>query len=225
MSFADKLLSREELDRLSNAIAEAEKKTSGEIRLMIVKNSSKFPDLFRTLALIFFALILFLEWWFWPELIFNHFYGGFSRYGGTGSVFLSLAFLLSLVFAAIFQRFDFVKRLLTRPSVLAQWVWLRAELEFHREGMGKTEDRTGILILLSLFERRAVVLADKGINEKLDKDTWQNVVDSVIDGIKKGQLADNLELAIKQCGNHLAKHFPIKPGDTNELSNTVIVKE
>jgi putative membrane protein len=118
-----------------------------------------------------------------------------------------------------------VQRLVTRPSVLAQWVWLRAELEFHREGLGKTIDRTGILILLSVFERRAVVLADKGINEKLDKNVWQEVIDSVVDGVKKGQLADNLELAIKQCGNLLAKHFPIKPDDTNELSNTVIVKE
>lgn len=227
MSFADKLLSREELDRLSKAIAEAEKKTSGEIKLMIVKNSSKFPDLFRTLVLIFIALILLLEWWFWPELLFRRFGGGLTRYGfgGSGGVFLSLAFLISLVLAAIFQNFDFVKRLLTRSSVLAQWVWLRAELEFHREGMGKTEGRTGILILLSLFEHRAVVLADKAINEKLDKDVWQNVVDSVVDGVKKGQLAENLELAIQQCGNHLAKHFPIKPGDTNELSNTVIVKE
>lgn len=223
MSFADKLLSRDELDRLSLAIAEAEKKTSGEIKLMIVKNSSKFPDLFRTLTLIFLALILFLEYWYWPELIFGGY--GFTRYGRGGAPFVVLAFLLSLGLAAIFQRFDFVKRALTRPSVLAQWVWLRAELEFHREGMGKTADRTGILILLSLFERRAVVLADKAINEKLEKDVWQEVVDSVVDGVKKGQLADNLELAIKQCGNLLTKHFPIKPGDTNELSNTVIVKE
>lgn len=225
MSFADKLLSREELDRLSNAIAEAEKKTSGEIKLMIVKNSSKFPDLYRTLALIFFALLLFAEYIYWPEMIFSSYGFGFSRFGHGGSPFIALAFLLSLGLAAIFQRFDFVKRILTRPSVLAQWVWLRAELEFHREGMGKTVDRTGILILLSLFERRAVVLADKGINEKLDKYTWQDVVDSVVEGVRKGQLADNLELAIKQCGNHLAKHFPIKPGDVNELSNTVIVKE
>jgi putative membrane protein len=221
MSFSEKLLTREELDRLANTIAEAEKKTSGEIKLMIVKRSSKLPDVFKVLMLFFATMLMILCWyerenWF---LYSGFFYTRYLSYIGV------VVLVLSAMLAWIFARFEFVQRLVTRPSVLAQWVWLRAELEFHREGLGKTVDRTGILILLSVFERRAVVLADKGINEKLDKNVWQEVINSVVDGVKKGQLADNLELAIKQCGNLLAKHFPIKPDDTNELSNTVIVKE
>jgi putative membrane protein len=221
MSFSEKLLTREELDRLANTIAEAEKKTSGEIKLMIVKRSSKLPDVFKVLMLFFATMLMILCWyerenWF---LYSGFFYTRYLSYIGI------VVLVVSAALAWIFARFEFVQRLVTRPSVLAQWVWLRAELEFHREGLGKTIDRTGILILLSVFERRAVVLADKGINEKLDKNVWQEVIDSVVDGVKKGQLADNLELAIKQCGNLLAKHFPIKPDDTNELSNTVIVKE
>jgi putative membrane protein len=221
MSFSEKLLTREELDRLADVIAEAEKKTSGEIKLMIVKRSSKLPDVFKVLML-FFATILMILCWYEREnwfLYSGFFYTRYLSYIGV------VVLVLSAVLAWIFARFEFVQRLVTRPSVLAQWVWLRAELEFHREGLGKTIDRTGILILLSVFERRAVVLADKGINEKLDKSVWQEVINSVVDGVKKGQLADNLELAIKQCGNLLTKHFPIKPDDTNELSNTVIVKE
>jgi putative membrane protein len=188
---------------------------------MIVKRSSKLPDVFKVLMLFFATMLMILCWyerenWF---LYSGFFYTRYLSYIGV------VVLVLSAMLAWIFARFEFVQRLVTRPSVLAQWVWLRAELEFHREGLGKTVDRTGILILLSVFERRAVVLADKGINEKLDKNVWQEVINSVVDGVKKGQLADNLELAIKQCGNLLAKHFPIKPDDTNELSNTVIVKE
>lgn len=221
MSFSEKLLTREELDRLANVIAEAEEKTSGEIKLMIVKRSSKLPDVFKVLMLFFATALMILCWyerenWF---LYSGFFYTRYLSYIGV------VVLVLSAMLAWIFARFEFVQRLVTRPSVLAQWVWLRAELEFHREGLGKTIDRTGILILLSVFERRAVVLADKGINEKLDKSVWQEVINSVVDGVKKGQLADNLELAIKQCGNLLTKHFPIKADDTNELSNTVVVKE
>jgi putative membrane protein len=221
MSFADKLLTREELDRLAGAIAEAEKKTSGEIKLMIVKRSSQLPDVFKVLML-FFATALMILCWYEREnwFLYNGFF--YTRY--LSNIGLAVL-LLSAGLAAIFARFEFVQKLVTRPSVLAQWVWLRAELEFHREGLSHTVDRTGILILLSMFERRAVVLADKGINEKLEQNVWQEVIDSVIDGVKKDQLADNLELAIKQCGNLLAKHFPVKPDDVNELSNTVIVKE
>lgn len=217
MSFADKLLSREQLDRLSNVIAQAERKTSGEIRLMIVKRSSKLPEVFPMLTLLFATILMVFCWYEREALIFNYYKG----YWVIGVLVLTA----SLVLAGIFSRFDFVQRLITRSDVLEQWVWLRAELEFHREGLSRTEDRTGILIMLSLFERRAVVLGDKGINEKIDKNTWSEVVGTIVDGVKRGQLAENLELAIQQCGNLLVKHFPIQPGDTNELANTVIVKE
>ncbi|MCZ7584684.1 MAG: hypothetical protein M5R36_15850, partial [Deltaproteobacteria bacterium] len=74
---------------------------------------------------------------------------------------------------------------------------------------------------VSLFERRVEVLADEGINAKVEPGTWDEVVRLILDVIRRGSLADGLVAGIERCGDILAAHVPIRAGDTNELSNTV----
>ena len=44
-----------------------------------------------------------------------------------------------------------------------------AEDEFHRLGITKTRDSTGVLFFLVLEDRQFYILADKGINEKVSQ--------------------------------------------------------
>ena len=44
-----------------------------------------------------------------------------------------------------------------------------AQAEFFRLGMDKTRDKTGILLLIILVERKFQILADSGINAKVDQ--------------------------------------------------------
>jgi uncharacterized protein len=60
-------------------------------------------------------------------------------------------------------------RLLAPGAWLAERVQRAAELAFHQLGMVETRDRTGILIYVSLLERRVVVLADRGIQSAWPK--------------------------------------------------------
>jgi len=46
----------------------------------------------------------------------------------------------------------------------------------------------------------------------------------VLEGVRKNKLRANLEQALRRCGEILAKDFPSKPGDKNELPNHVLVK-
>jgi putative membrane protein len=92
-----------------------------------------------------------------------------------------------------------------------------AELAFHQLGMVETRGRTGILIYVSLLERRVVVLADRGIHARVAEGTWDGVVARVVEGIRRGQADDGLVEGIRLCGEILARHVPPQPNDPNEL--------
>lgn len=207
-------LSQQELDHLAKVIAEVEGKTSGELRLILVRRSSLtnhvFPLLTASLAMLGLLELWYMRHHFLVEPI----------------PWITLAILLgSAMLAWILSRFEFIQRWMTLPGDLDHHVAIRAELEFHREGLGATAGKTGILIFVSLFEREAVVLGDKAIAAKLNKDVWAQVVATVIEGAKSKKWCEKLEEAIRQCGDLLARHFPIQPGDKNELPNHVVLKD
>jgi len=95
-------------------------------------------------------------------------------------------------------------------------------VSFIEQGLHHTRDKTGILILISLFEHRVFVLADQGINDRVPKATWDEIVRMVTEGIRSGRTADALCAAVARCGELLEQHFPVKKGDTDELPNLIV---
>jgi putative membrane protein len=128
------------------------------------------------------------------------------------------------VITAILYRLPLVQRILTNKLDREAQVSMRALNEFYQLGMTKTRDQTGILIYLSMMEHQVVVLADEGISSKLPPETWQGVVDLVLQGKKDKDLESGIIAAIARCGEILSSQFPIKDDDTNELSNHLIIK-
>jgi uncharacterized membrane protein len=98
-----------------------------------------------------------------------------------------------------------------------------AEEEFFRLGMDKTRDDTGILIFLLLKERQFYILADKGINEKVEPNTWDSIKEKMQDMFSKGEFSKGIIHGVEEVGKILSKHFPVKPDDKNELSNRIII--
>ena len=92
-------------------------------------------------------------------------------------------------------------------------------------GVYNTKDRTGILIFISIMERRVELLADSGINELISPEKWQNIVNNIIKGIRQKEIADHLVESISECGNLLAEHFPIQTDDKNELTDDIEILE
>ncbi len=96
-----------------------------------------------------------------------------------------------------------------------------AEEEFHRLNMQNTRDKTGILIYLNLRLRQFFILADSGINEKVEQGVWDKVRDEIQSSFKNGLYLEGVLYGIESVGNILALHFPIKEDDTNEITNEV----
>lgn len=98
-----------------------------------------------------------------------------------------------------------------------------AEEEFRKLGMHETRDKTGILIYILLSDRKFYILADEGINKKVDQSTWDAVRDEMQAGFKTGHYKEGVVTCVDQVGKILGEHFPVKIDDTNELSNKVVV--
>jgi len=93
--------------------------------------------------------------------------------------------------------------------------------EFYHLGMHKTPQRTGVLILLLLAERKFQIIADEGIHSRVPEGTWDSIAAAMSDQFKKGNYRDGLAKAIEAVGAVLAQHFP-RTEDRNHLSNDVV---
>lgn len=120
-----------------------------------------------------------------------------------------------------------VRRRLLPADLVATRVHERARRCFREQGLTRTHGRTGILLFVTLLERRVVVLADSGIHRVLDPDErWEQVVDLVRAGLRDGRAVEGLEAGVRRCGEILARHVPVDPArDLDELPNAIVVED
>jgi putative membrane protein len=90
--------------------------------------------------------------------------------------------------------------------------------------MKKTRDKTGILLFILLETREFYVLADDGIHSIVGDSAWEGIKDLLLQYFGNGDFCNGIIAAVREMGKILSPHFPIKPDDTNEISNRVIVR-
>jgi len=103
----------------------------------------------------------------------------------------------------------------------------RAVRAFHEQGLHRTAEGTGVLLFASLFERRAVVLGDRGIHEKMVDGEWDRALEALVAGMRAGDPGRGFEEAVALCGARLAEHFPRDPAakaPPNELGDAIRVE-
>jgi putative membrane protein len=115
---------------------------------------------------------------------------------------------------------------LSSNHVVSQRVLTKARDVFLQEEVFKTKDRIGILIYISEFEHKVVVLGDTVINEKISKKDWKHIVDTIVLGIKHQQVSQGIVNAVNNCQELLLKNgFNNVEKDENELSDEIRVEE
>lgn len=205
---AEKFFTTDELERIRCTVDAAESATAGEIATMVVSASDPYREgtilggalLAGFVAFLLSVLLHHVTVWFYVP------------------VTVALTFPSCALFRAIPRlRLPFVAR-----SRIRQAVRERALRAFYEKGLYRTRAATGILIFISLLERTVWILGDRGINERITPETWQELSAELSRGMRAGEGCDALCRTITRCGTILAEHFPLKTGDTNELTDQVL---
>ncbi len=202
-----------DLDSIRESIATAEKKTSGEIVALVVHRSALFGHV-RPMLFAFTALALLLIGEEISYMLVWH-----------PGIIAIISVLAALVISFLLGHFDSVRRWLTTNEDLALSVFRRAELEFFETGIPGTAGRTGVLIMISMAEHRAVILGDEAISKKIAETVWVQTVERMLAKIKSGDLKSGLNGAINEMGEILQREFPLQAGDKNELADHLLIKE
>jgi uncharacterized membrane protein len=94
---------------------------------------------------------------------------------------------------------------------------------FERLGMHKTAARNGVLVYISVTDRKLAIVGDTGIHERVGEAYWQGLVAGVLLRMREQGPRDGLVHAVAEVGRALGHHFPRRPGDKNQLSDEVSV--
>ncbi|MCE7055919.1 TPM domain-containing protein [Algoriphagus sp. AGSA1] len=98
----------------------------------------------------------------------------------------------------------------------------RAVKVFDTLKMYQTKDRNGVLFYLAVVDHRFAILGDKGINEVVPDDFWENIKEHMASCFKKGQFTQGLIDGIHMAGEQLGQHFPYQgDSDINELPDEI----
>lgn len=211
---ATRFFSLDEQQKICKAVHDAETKTSGELVPMLVCDSHSYP-LAAVRGGSFIALIL--------AILLTAPVAGMFWLGSSNMwVFFCLFFPLYWLTSLLIQHYPVLKRPFLFADETETEVQQAAFTAFFEEQLFKTKDANGILIYISLLERRAWILADSGINDRIDTQQWDAALQLVTRGIKDGCACDALCEAIEMVGDILEKEFPVQQGDQNELHDLII---
>lgn len=214
-----------DLARIQEAAREAELRTSGEIVAYLVSRVDDYDEAAwkgAALGALTAAGVAGLVHWA----------GGF--WGPPAMLWLPLPALAGVLPAAagafagylLVKLSPAVERWLIPRDSLERRVRMRAESAFLDEEVFDTRERTGILVFVTQFEHRAVILADSGIHRKVGEGEWERLVGSLVEGIRAGHTTEALVEVIGECGELLEKHgVARRADDRNELADAPRISE
>jgi putative membrane protein len=222
------MLSLSDADRakISAAIAKAEGNSNGEIVAVATPISDAYHDVALHWALVpLFAVLAWAAWrptalvW-WYDFLF----GGW-RPDPTLSQLLTLLMVfaaLKFTVALLILKWMPLRLLLTPGATKHRRVRRRAISIFKAAAERRTAGRTGILIYLSMAERRAEIIGDQAITSVTTPETWGEAMAALIVEVKEGRVAEGMVAAIEEVGVVLSQHFPRSAGDMNEIPDKLI---
>ncbi len=209
---AIRTMTEQEHARIAEAIRRAETDTAGEIYCVVARASDSY---FFSAALIVTASIMIVS--LAVAFGLEYFWFGIRVPIFVAAQLLALAAALALLYAFPLLRMRLAPR---------HWQYICAHdnalKQFLARNVHLTAERTGVLVFVSIAERYAEIVADAGINAKVPQETWDVLVAELIEHARRDRLADGFVSAVEIVGKLLAAHFPVKPGDVNELDDHLV---
>lgn len=210
---AQHTISESEHRLISAAIAEAETHTSGEIYCVVAHASDSYfyPSAFYvSISLLFASLIAALALeagWYSMRL----------------PVFVAAQIFAYAVILLALSWFPRLRLALTPRRLQFRRAHDNALKQFLARNIHMTVERTGVLLFVSLAERYAEVVADAGINAKVEQSQWNAIVHELISHARKEEIGAGFVVAIRHVGDLLTTYFPPGVSNPNELDDHLVV--
>ena len=189
-------------EALAQAVRDSEKNTDAEIVIVVRGRSGTYRHadylcgaIMALIGLIFVLISPFEFHTYWVPI-------------DVAGLFVAAAFVCS--------RTDFVRRALTTKKLRAQAVRNGAAAMFYEAGIANTSAENGLLIYLSILERRLEVIADRGILKAVPALKWNNAVFE-LKQVARNPDSENLSKAVRDLGDLLAQYLPPSGENPNEL--------
>jgi len=99
----------------------------------------------------------------------------------------------------------------------------RAREVFAMQGVWNTEENNGVLVYLLLADRRVEIVADRGIDRKVDAGDWRRLVDEMEARFRDARYEEGAIAGVRGVSDLLATHFPPGTKDLNELPDRPVV--
>ncbi len=201
-------------------IAEAEESTHCQFVVAVIKRSDTYPEIpwkafALGTALAGLATVL-LDWLLfnWISQISGYLAAVIILSGGIVSASLTI---LIPSFARLFLS---KHRARAEVRQYAQGLFLDRELF-------ATSQRTGVLLLISFFERRVIILPDTGLLNHLHRKAIQEIIAEMKPALKKNDINAAIETGLNSLTHLLAASQSQRAAksDKNDLANDLIVEK
>lgn len=213
MKLKDKF-NESDLQRIKQSVKEAEDKISGEIVPVIVERSGNYTIALYKSALVFATL----------GFVFMIIFDRYLVEDPSNTLYYDPIFIFFVVISSgllgvlLAMLSDPLKRLFITRRHFDECTRIGAEAAFLEEEVFNTRHRTGIMIFISFFEHKVIVMADRGISKVVEQREWDSLVSGLVNLIRQGKPVDGIEAGIKRCGEILLeKGFHKTADDINEL--------
>ena len=219
-------LSDTDRDRISAAVGEAELLSAGEIVTILAERSDGYTDVAlawsAAVALLALALLAIA-----PDFylgIYDRILAGWGHEWTPRAILTLAAGVAAVKFGAmmLLQLWQPLRFWLIPPPIKTMRVHDRALRAFRIGAERRTSGRTGILIYLSMRERRAEIVADEAISSRVDPQVWGEAMNAMLVELGQGRIADGMIAAIRKVGAVLQVHVPRAADDVNELPDRLI---
>lgn len=211
---------------VTGAVTAAEAQTDGEIVTIVAPTSDAYHDVGLHWAVLAMLAVPALAAAF-PDCAI----AWLDRITGGWEHVWTIRELATILFVAMTVTFLAVRYLLAIPKLRmavtpratkARRVRRRAIALFKAAAEQRTEQRTGVLLYLSLAEHQAEIVADQAIYTKVSDSMWGEAMAELIDSLRAGRPGEGMARAVTRIGAVLAEHFPRSAGDRNELPDRLI---
>jgi uncharacterized membrane protein len=93
---------------------------------------------------------------------------------------------------------------------------------FAMQGVWNTEENNGVLIYVLLADHRVEIVADRGIDARVDAGQWRAICEAIDDAFREGRYLEGALAGVRAVSGLLALHFPATDSARNELGDRPI---